>query len=120
MKARGIQISIDDFGTGYSSLSYLHRLPVDSLKVDRSFVNQIQIGKRNNQIVETIMALGNQLELDTIAEGIETQAQLERLQQLGYKFGQGYLFSRPLSQAAAEALLSSTTCLLYTSPSPRD
>jgi len=109
LKARGIQISIDDFGTGYSSLSYLHRLPVDSLKVDRSFVNQIQIGKRNNQIVETIMALGNQLELDTIAEGIETQAQLERLQQLGYKFGQGYLFSRPLSQAAAEALLSSTT-----------
>ena len=106
LKARGIQISIDDFGTGYSSLSYLHRLPVDSLKVDRSFVNQIQAGKRNHQIVATIMALSNQLELKVIAEGIETQQQLERLQQLGYKFGQGYLFSKPLSQSATEALLA--------------
>jgi diguanylate cyclase (GGDEF)-like protein/PAS domain S-box-containing protein len=107
LKARGIQISIDDFGTGYSSLNYLHRLPVDNLKVDRSFVNQIQIGKRNHQIVETIAALSHQLELDAIAEGIETQQQLERLQHLGYKFGQGYLFSQPLSPEAIEALLVS-------------
>jgi len=88
-----------------SELTYLHRLPVDSLKVDRSFVNQIQAGNRNHQIVATIMALSNQLELKVIAEGIETQQQLERLQQLGYKFGQGYLFSKPLSQSATEALL---------------
>lgn len=107
LKERGIQISIDDFGTGYSSLNYLHRLPVDNLKVDRSFVNQIQVGKRNHQIVETIVALSNQLELDAIAEGIETQQQLERLQYLGYKFGQGYLFSKPLSQEATETLLAS-------------
>jgi diguanylate cyclase (GGDEF)-like protein/PAS domain S-box-containing protein len=106
LKRSGIQISIDDFGTGYSSLSYLHRLPVDNLKVDRSFVNQMQEGKRNDQIVETIAVLSEQLELDAIAEGIETQQQLERLQRLGYKFGQGYLFSRPLSQEAAEALLA--------------
>lgn len=95
LKMRGIQISIDDFGTGYSSLNYLHRLPVDSLKVDRSFVQQIQDGKRNHQIVETIVALSNQLELDAIAEGIETLQQLQRLQHLGYRFGQGYLFSKP-------------------------
>ena len=105
LKKRGIEISIDDFGTGYSSLSYLHRLPVDNLKVDRSFVNQMSEGRRNHQIVETIVALSQHLELDAIAEGIETPQQLERLQQLGYKFGQGYLFSEALSQEAVEALL---------------
>ncbi|MEA5514109.1 EAL domain-containing protein [Nodularia sp. UHCC 0506] len=102
LQERGIQISIDDFGTGYSSLSYLHRLPVDYLKVDRSFVHEIQSSKRNHQIVETIMALSDHLELNAIAEGIETLEQLERLQNLGYKFGQGYLFSKPLSQKEAE------------------
>lgn len=105
LKQREIQIGIDDFGMGYSSLSYLHRLPVNNLKVDRSFVSQIQTAKRNHQIVETIMALSNQLELDAVAEGIETQEQLEQLRTLGYKFGQGYLFSKPLSQEAAERLL---------------
>ncbi|MFW6264290.1 MAG: EAL domain-containing protein [Cyanobacteriota bacterium] len=104
-KERDIQISIDDFGTGYSSLSYLHRLPVNNLKVDRSFVNQMQESHRNHQIVETIIALSNQLELDAIAEGIETQEQLERLHALGYKFGQGYFFSKPLTSKDAEAIL---------------
>jgi len=113
LKARAIQISIDDFGTGYSSLSYLHRLPIDNLKVDRSFVNQMQEGKRNHQIVETIATLSAQLELDAIAEGIETQQQLELLQQLGYKFGQGYLFSRPLRLEAVEALLASNNLYLF-------
>ena len=113
LKARGIQISIDDFGTGYSSLSYLHRLPIYNLKVDRSFVNQMQEGKRNHQIVETIATLSAQLELDAIAEGIETQQQLELLQQLGYKFGQGYLFSKPLSLEDAEALLASNNLCLF-------
>ena len=104
LKERGIGISIDDFGTGYSSLSYLHRLPVDSLKVDRSFVN-MQEGRRNHRIVETIVTLSEHLKLDTIAEGIETLQQLEWLQELGYKFGQGYLFSPPLSESDAEAIL---------------
>jgi diguanylate cyclase (GGDEF)-like protein/PAS domain S-box-containing protein len=107
LKARGIQISVDDFGTGYSSLNYLHRLPIDNLKVDRSFVNQIQSGSQNHQIVEIIVALSNHLGLDTIAEGIETSHQLEQLQRLGYQFGQGYLFSKPLNQAAAEAYIGS-------------
>ncbi|MEM8637418.1 MAG: EAL domain-containing protein [Cyanobacteria bacterium P01_G01_bin.54] len=105
-RCRGIQISIDDFGTGYSSLSYLHRLPVESLKVDRSFVAEMLKGKRNHQIVETIIAMSNHLELRAIAEGVETEQQIIRLRALGYKFGQGYFFARPLSASAAEALLS--------------
>ena len=105
LKTRGIQISIDDFGTGYSSLSYLHNLPINTLKVDRSFVSEMEQDHRKAQIVETIIALGNQLEIDTIAEGIETSRQLETLKNLGCKFGQGYLFSQPLSQKSAEALL---------------
>jgi len=113
LQERGIQISVDDFGTGYSSLSYLHCLPVDNLKVDRSFVNQIQPDKPDHQIVETIVRLSDQLKLDAIAEGIETPLQLERLQHLGYKFGQGYLFSKPLSCQAAEALLASKNLCLY-------
>ncbi|PZO36620.1 MAG: two-component response regulator [Shackletoniella antarctica] len=96
IKARGVRISIDDFGTGYSSLSYLHRLPVDYLKVDRSFVAQAPAGQPNHPIVATIMALGSQLGLDTVAEGVETPQQLEHLRSLGYTLGQGYLFSRPL------------------------
>jgi diguanylate cyclase len=97
LRSRQIQISIDDFGTGYSSLSYLHRFPVDNLKIDRSFINQIQPGSPNHQIVNTIVTLSNQLGLTVVAEGIETQQQLEYLQQLGCELGQGYLFSKPLA-----------------------
>lgn len=104
---RSIKISIDDFGTGYSSLSYLHRLPINSLKVDHSFVNQIEAGQSNHQIAEIIISLGNQLNLNTIAEGIETPKQLELLKDLGYEFGQGYLFSKPVCDRAAEAFLQS-------------
>jgi diguanylate cyclase (GGDEF)-like protein len=97
LRSRQIQISIDDFGTGYSSLSYLHRFPVDNLKIDRSFINQIQPGSPNHQIVNTIVTLSNQLGLTVVAEGIETQQQLEYLQQLSCELGQGYLFSKPLA-----------------------
>ncbi|MGF1933646.1 MAG: putative bifunctional diguanylate cyclase/phosphodiesterase [Nostoc sp. ChiQUE02] len=112
LKARKIQITIDDFGSGYSSLNYLHRLPADNLKIDRSFVNQMQEGNRNYQVVSTIIALSNQLGLVVIAEGIETSQQLQWLQQLGCKFGQGYLFSEPLSHETAEALVASKTVYL--------
>jgi diguanylate cyclase (GGDEF)-like protein/PAS domain S-box-containing protein len=105
LRSRGIHISIDDFGTGYSSLSYLHRLPVDYLKVDRSFVHQILQDDRNHRIVETIMTLSNQLGMSAVAEGIETQCQLEHLQQLGYQFGQGYFFAKPLPAKDAERLI---------------
>ncbi|WP_299414059.1 EAL domain-containing protein [Acaryochloris sp. IP29b_bin.148] len=96
LKSRNIQISIDDFGTGYSSLSYLNRLPIDNLKIDRSFVNQMQADKRDYQIVNTITALSRQLGLVTIAEGIETPRQLSLLKQLDCQLGQGYFFSEPL------------------------
>ncbi|AFY73304.1 diguanylate cyclase (GGDEF) domain-containing protein [Synechococcus sp. PCC 7502] len=96
IRARHIQISIDDFGTGYSSLSYLHRFPLDNLKIDRSFVNQIELQDSGYHVTEIIIALSNQLGLAVIAEGIETTQQLEYLQKLGCQFGQGYLFSKPL------------------------
>ena len=95
--SRNIQISIDDFGTGYSSLNYLHRLPANTLKIDGSFVGQMQVDNRNYQVVSTIIALGKQLELTVVAEGIETPKQLKQLQQLGCQLGQGYLFSPALA-----------------------
>ena len=102
LKARKIQISIDDFGTGYSSLNYLHRLPADNLKIDRSFVTQMQAGNRNYQVVSSIITLSKQLKLTVVAEGIETQQQLQWLQQLGCELGQGYLFSEPLTADEVE------------------
>lgn len=102
LRSRSIQISIDDFGTGYSSLGYLHRFPIDNLKIDRSFVSQIQSENSNYPVVNTIVALSQQLGLSVVAEGIETVQQLEWLKQLGCQFGQGYLFSRPLSAADIE------------------
>ena len=105
LKARRIRVSIDDFGTGYSSLSYLPRLPVNNLKIDRSFVGQMEQGNRNYQVVSTIIALSNQLELGVVAEGIETSQQLEWLQELGCEFGQGYLFAQPSPSEAIEELL---------------
>ncbi|MEO0534022.1 MAG: EAL domain-containing protein [Cyanobacteria bacterium P01_A01_bin.123] len=99
---KGIQISIDDFGTGYSSLNYLHRLPVHNLKIDRSFVGQMQAKTRNHQVVSTIIALSSQLGLTAIAEGIEVPQQLQQLQQLGCQLGQGFLFSQPLAADAIE------------------
>lgn len=100
---RGIQISIDDFGTGYSSLRYLQRLPINSLKIDRSFVRQMQTDNQNHQLIGTILALGNQLDLTVVAEGIETMEQLRSLQQLGCQLGQGYFFSPPRPAADIES-----------------
>ncbi|ASC73742.1 two-component system response regulator [Halomicronema hongdechloris C2206] len=102
LASRNIQISIDDFGTGYSSLGYLHRFPVNNLKIDRSFVDQIQSESREYHVVDTIIALGQHLGLSVIAEGVETTQQLEWLQQLRCEFGQGYLFSKPLAAAEIE------------------
>lgn len=106
LAAKQIQFSIDDFGTGYSSLNYLHCLPVHSLKIDRSFVSQMQTTNRNSQVVKTILTLSNQLELTVVAEGIETQKQLRHLVQLGCQLGQGFLFSHPLTAKQAERLIN--------------
>ena len=97
LKNLGFGLHLDDFGTGYSSLSYLHSLPIDTLKIDRSFVRAIDSEGNNSEIVETIVMMAKSLDLKVIAEGIETQAQLARLQTLQCLYGQGYLFTRPLN-----------------------
>jgi EAL domain-containing protein (putative c-di-GMP-specific phosphodiesterase class I) len=105
LRELGVQISLDDFGTGYSSLNYLHRFPIDTLKIDRSFVNSLERSSENSEIVRTIVYLAKALGLSVVAEGIESIRQLGQLQGLGCDFGQGYLFSRPLPAAEMEILL---------------
>lgn len=108
LRSRKIQLSIDDFGTGYSSLSYLHRFPVNTLKIDRSFVSRIGEKGENLEIVETIVTLAHQLDLQAIAEGVETLQQLEKLKALSCQEAQGYFFSKPLETPFAEALIASS------------
>ena len=93
----GATIAIDDFGTGYSSLSYLHQLPLDTLKIDRAFINKIEKNKKSLQIVETIMNLSNTLDINVVAEGIETEKQMSILTNLGCDFCQGFHISKPLT-----------------------
>ncbi|MEM8544782.1 MAG: EAL domain-containing protein [Cyanobacteria bacterium P01_H01_bin.119] len=107
LKDLGIQLSIDDFGTGYSSLSLLHRFPMDSLKVDRSFVSRMDRSHEDLEIVKTVIALGHKLGFSIVAEGIEQHAQLALLQQVNCDYGQGYLFAPPLSHEQAVNLLTS-------------
>jgi diguanylate cyclase (GGDEF)-like protein/PAS domain S-box-containing protein len=96
LRELGVQLSIDDFGTGYSSLSYLQRFPIDTLKIDRSFVTQMMENEENLAIVRTIVALAQNLGMDVVAEGVETEEQLRLLRKLECENGQGYLFSTPL------------------------
>lgn len=105
LRELGIQLSIDDFGTGYSSLSYLHRFPINTLKVDRSFVSTMEDGSENGEIVRTVIALAKTLGLNVIAEGIESIHQLHQLRILGCEYGQGYLFSRPVPIEEAEKII---------------
>jgi diguanylate cyclase (GGDEF)-like protein len=101
----GVKIYLDDFGTGYSSLSHLHRLPVDALKIDRSFVRSLLLPDRP-AIVESILALGRTLNTSVVAEGIETEVQWRELERLGCTRAQGFLFSRPVSAEAAERIVA--------------
>ena len=109
LRSLGVEMSIDDFGTGYSSLSYLHRLPIDTLKVDRSFVSRMASNNENTEIVRTIVTLAQSLDMKVVAEGVETSEQLSQLQILRCEGAQGYLFSRPLDAEAAGALLAGTS-----------
>jgi PAS domain S-box-containing protein len=106
LKKLGMRISLDDFGTGYSSLSYLRRFPIDTLKIDRSFVCNLETNSESREIVSTIMGLARNLGMDVVAEGAETLGEVSYLVSLGCEFGQGYFFSRPLDSNKAGALLA--------------
>ena len=105
LSAMGVLVSVDDFGTGYSSMSYLRRLPIDKLKIDRAFINEITARPDDASIVQAIVSLAHSLRLKVVAEGVETAGQLQFLKNLGCDQYQGYLFSRPLSSVAFEELI---------------
>jgi EAL domain-containing protein (putative c-di-GMP-specific phosphodiesterase class I) len=107
LKDLGIRVSIDDFGTGYSSLSYLHLFPVDTLKIDRSFVNSMNLLGKQRRIVETILMLAKNLGMEVIAEGVEGEDQRLALDNLGCSMAQGYLFSKAVNAATVRAMLAS-------------
>jgi diguanylate cyclase (GGDEF)-like protein len=107
LRERSIQLSIDDFGTGYSSLSYLHSFPINTLKVDRSFVRRIDGNPKNLGLIPAIMSIAQTMGMSVIAEGIETSQQLAQLRNLGCGFGQGYLFSKPMDAERAMDLIAS-------------
>jgi diguanylate cyclase (GGDEF)-like protein/PAS domain S-box-containing protein len=106
IKTLGISLAIDDFGTGYSSLSYLHRFPLDTLKIDRSFISGVVNGHDGTEIARTILPMASNLHLDVVAEGVETIEQLVLLKKLQCKYGQGFYFSKPLSAEEAVSLLA--------------
>jgi EAL domain-containing protein (putative c-di-GMP-specific phosphodiesterase class I) len=107
-KELGVGIAVDDFGTGYSNLAYLRLFPMDLLKVDKTFVDGLGEGLENTAIVEAVVGLAHSMGLQTVAEGIETTVQADRLRALGCDLGQGYYFSKPLPARDAKALLSET------------
>jgi len=96
LKALGVTLAIDDFGTGYSSLSHLQRFPLDILKIDKSFVDELGVDRGGAEIVAAVVKLAHALGLQVIAEGVETERQLDALDRLDCDFAQGYLFSRPV------------------------
>ena len=109
LKGLGVQLAIDDFGTGYSSLSYLRQFPVDTLKIDKVFVDGIGNHPEDAALASAIIELGHTLGLKTVAEGVELDGQVAKLSKLGCDFGQGYYFARPLEPQAVEALYISRT-----------
>jgi diguanylate cyclase (GGDEF)-like protein/PAS domain S-box-containing protein len=116
MKALGVQLHIDDFGTGQSSLSCLHTFPIDTLKVDRSFVHRMTSESENAEIVRTIVTLAHNLGMDAVAEGVETTEQLAQLKALHCDRAQGYLFSKPLAPDAVATLLATAESALPLAP----
>jgi EAL domain-containing protein (putative c-di-GMP-specific phosphodiesterase class I) len=113
LKALGLQVAIDDFGTGYSSLSYLQQFPFDVLKLDRCFIQNIDQNPKNQIIVEAVIKMAHQLNLQVVAEGIETTAELNVLRQYQCDIIQGYLFSRPLPSQEFQVLVESNKSLTF-------
>src|SRR6185436_1556534 len=105
LKALGVRIAIDDFGTGYSSLAYLKRFPIDTLKIDQSFVRDIGTGAQDSAIASAIIAMAHGLRLTVVAEGVEREEQLAFLRRQRCDYFQGYLFSRPMAPEEFQALL---------------
>lgn len=111
LKALGVNLAIDDFGTGFSSLQYIQRYPFDVLKIDRSFISGLGSASNSGAVVKTMLALGKEMSMTTVAEGIETPVELAQLRALRCSHGQGYLFSRPIDLEALTALLHRGICL---------
>jgi EAL domain-containing protein (putative c-di-GMP-specific phosphodiesterase class I) len=105
LKQLGLRIAIDDFGTGYSSLSYLNKLPADLLKVDKSFIDQMNATDSTRQYVAAIISIGHIMNMDVIAEGVEEEEQMETLRNIGCDFIQGLIWGRPLPPEEAEKLV---------------
>ena len=105
LKNLGLSLSIDDFGTGYSSLSYLQRFPMDTLKIDRSFVRNLKDNQENREMVSTIVTLARSLGMHVVAEGTETVEEVRFLKTLDCEFAQGYFFSKPVDSISAQKLL---------------
>jgi EAL domain-containing protein (putative c-di-GMP-specific phosphodiesterase class I) len=112
LKGLGIRLSVDDFGTGYSSLSYLRQFPIDTVKIDKSFVDSIAAGRDDATFVGAILRLSEALHLDTLAEGIETGDQADTLQRLGCHLGQGFHYAKPLNPADVCDLLANSGCIV--------
>jgi len=113
LRRLGAHLAVDDFGTGYSSLSHLSKLPIDSLKIDRSFVAHLQQGSADAAVVSAIIQLGGTLHKAVVAEGIETQSQMDQLRELGCGYGQGFHLSSPLSDVAAGEWLRAQRATLH-------
>ena len=109
----GLKLAIDDFGTGYSSLNYLKKFPIDTVKVDRSFIMDIPQSADDMAITSAVIAMAHRLNMSVVAEGVETPEQLEFLQNNGCEFAQGYLFSKPLPIASIRPMLSPNIRLLH-------
>lgn len=107
LRQMGVALAIDDFGTGYSSLSYLKKFPITTLKIDQSFIKDINIDKSDDELIRGIISMGKSLKLNVVAEGVETQAQVDFLLENGCRFMQGYLYSKPLNVTGFNKLLDS-------------
>jgi EAL domain-containing protein (putative c-di-GMP-specific phosphodiesterase class I) len=112
LKALGVRLSVDDFGTGYSCLSYLCKLPFDTLKIDRSFIQEDTRNAASHELVKTILAMATELGMTVVAEGIESEEQARSLNAMGCQAGQGFYFSRPVPLGATSELLTGEQLLL--------